>query len=321
MQLSKGRRLGCYFLKTPETYSKEEMLRAAHLYYRQNISQKGVAVLMKVSQAKIARMLAVARQRGLVNITVAGYDPHDHDLEQSLLSKFPLKSVAVIKTLGASAADCQRRFVAHFGAPFIASIISPGSEVVMAGGRTIAEMVQRLPEDRQRHVSVLQALGVVDIGPAHLDAILLGRTLAQRWGGSFMPIEAPAMVMNRQTRDWLLRQGNAASFWQRLGHADAAIVAVGTPTNSVFAGCYAANPADLAVLQEHGAVGEICGRFFDRAGRECDSPWRDQVISVELDQLRQCPQVIALVAGRDRSIAVASAIHGGLVKSLVIDFY
>jgi deoxyribonucleoside regulator len=180
-------------------------------------------------------------------------------------------------------------------------------------------LVRRLPEDHKRRVTVVQALGVVNSPVAHVDALELGQSLARRWGGFFLNIDTPAIAPDRQTRDWLLQLSSNRAVWQRLGNADAAIIAVGTPTDSVFANTYVAGNDELSTLRQCGAVGEICGRFFDHKGRECDSHWRDQVISVELENLRKFPQVIAIVVGRDRSDAVAAAIRGGLLKSLVID--
>ncbi|MDB6136215.1 MAG: transcriptional regulator with sigma factor-related N-terminal domain [Verrucomicrobiales bacterium] len=66
-------------------------------------------------------------------------------------------------------------------------------------------------------------------------------------------------------------------------------------------------------------MGEICGRFFNAEGQECDTPWRDRVVGIELEQLRTIPQVIGIVAGSNRSRAIAAAISGGLLKSLIID--
>lgn len=312
-------RLGRFFLKIPDAYSDEQLRKAAHLYYRDRLDQRAVADLMHVSQAKVARLLTVARQRGIVRFQVADYDPRDHRLERQIQKQYALNSVAVIKVPAGFNVEDTRRFVAHFGASFITSLIPPRSEVVVAGGRAIGELVQRLPEDHQRRVTVLQALGIVDSSLAHVDPLELGRTLARRWGGFFMTLNTPAVVSDKQTRDSLLRRSNTRSVWQRLGHAQAAIIAVGTPTNSTFANRYVVTTSDLAALMQRGAVGEICGRFFDQQGRECDSPWRDQVISIELEQLRKFPQVIALVVGRDRSAAVAAAIRGGLIKSLAID--
>ena len=79
------------------------------------------------------------------------------------------------------------------------------------------------------------------------------------------------------------------------------------------------NAGDIADLRSCGAVGEICGRFFDSQGRECTSRWRNRAISIELDYLRRIPQVIGVAAGPDRAPAVAGAMRGGLLKSLLID--
>ena len=78
-------------------------------------------------------------------------------------------------------------------------------------------------------------------------------------------------------------------------------------------------PADLTELRSLGAVGEICGRFFDAKGRECNSPWRNRTISIELDHLKKIPQVVGVAAGTERAPAVAAALRGGYLDSLLID--
>lgn len=312
-------RIGRYRVKTPEAYSREQLQVVAHLYYRERLDQRRIAGLLNLSQAKVSRMLTVAAERGIVRFYVAECEPRDAELERRITQRFRLGSVAVIRTPDGLTADSKRQFVAYFSTPIITSLISPHTDVVVAGGRTIGELVQRLPEERERGVTVLQALGVVKSKLAHVDALELGRVLAQRWGGLFLPMEMPAVMPDKWTRDFLLKGSTARSVWQRIGRVNSAIVAVGTPTDSVFANHYVVSPDDQAVLSRCGAVGEMCGRFFDRKGRECDSPWRDRVMSVELDRLKALPEVIALVVGRGRSAALAAAIRGGLLKSLVID--
>jgi deoxyribonucleoside regulator len=77
--------------------------------------------------------------------------------------------------------------------------------------------------------------------------------------------------------------------------------------------------ADFATLRSAGATGEICGRFYDRAGRECETEYRVRVISVELDALRRCQEVVGITNGPRRARAVHAALQGRLVNSLVID--
>lgn len=300
-------------------YSDEQLRLAARLYYLDGLGQNEVARFAKVSQAKVSRLLAAARERGIVRISVAEYEPRNHDLEERLRQTFGLKQIAVIKTLEGSEAEDARRAVGHFGAAFTAALLPPKAVVAIAGGRTIRELVQLLPGDKARQLAVVQAMGSIDstIGPE--DALELGRVLARRSGGSFQTLNTPAFVPDRKTRDAFLALPQIRSVREQLSRANAAIVGIGTPRNSVFAARHVFAERDIEELAACGAVGEICGRFFDKTGQECASTLRDRVLSIDLDRLRMIPQVIAVVAGGERGAAVAAAIRGGLVNSLVID--
>ena len=300
-------------------YSDEQLRLAARLYYLDGLGQTEVAKFVKVSQAKVSRLLALARERGIVRISVAEYEPRDHALEQSLCKKFGLSAVAVIKMTADTTAEDARRAVGHFGAPFVAALLPPKSVVAIAGGRTIRQLVQALPEDKERHLTVVQAMGSIDSTVGGEDALELGRLLARRSGGCFLSLNTPAFVPDRKIRDALLALPQIQSVRQRLARANVALVGVGTLTNSVFAARNVLGSRDMEELKSCGAVGEICGRFYDQNGRECDSPWRDRVLSIDLEQIRRIPQVIGVVAGGDRSAAIAAAIRGGLLKTLVID--
>ncbi len=300
-------------------YSDEQLRLAARLYYLDGLGQSEVARFARVSQAKVSRLLAAARERGIVRISVAEYEPHNLALERSLRNQLGLQSVAVIKTLEGAAPDDARRAVGHFGAPFVATLLAPKAVVAIAGGRTIRELVQLLPDDKGRHLVVVQAMGSIDstIGPE--DALELGRILARRSGGRFQALNAPAFVPDRKTRDALLALPQIRAVRELFAQANAAIVGVGTPSNSVFAARGVFSARDTEELTRCGAVGEICGRFYDKNGRECASPWRDRVLSIDLEQVRRIPQVIGVVAGADRSEAIAAAVRGGLLKAVVMD--
>ncbi len=300
-------------------YSDDQLRLAARLYYLDGLAQSEVARFVKVSQAKVSRLLAAARERGIVRISVAEYEPRNRPLEDSLRKEFGLKAVAVIKTAEGVTAEDARRTVGHFGAPFVAALLRPRSVVAIAGGRTIRELVQLLPEDKERRLTVVQAMGSIDSNIGPNDALELGRILARRSGGHFQTLTTPAFVPDRKTRDAFLALAQISAVREQLAQADAAIVGVGTLTNSVFAARGVFSPRDVEELAGCGAVGEICGRFYDRNGRECASQWRDRVLSVDLEQVRRIPLVIGVVAGGDRSAAIAAAIRGGLVKALVVD--
>lgn len=301
------------------SYSDEQLRLAARLYYLDGLGQSEVARFVKVSQAKVSRLLTEARERGIVRISVAEYEPRNEALERSLRREFGLSAVAVIKTVQGATAEDARRTVGHFGARFVAGLLPPESVVAIAGGRSIRDLVHHLSEDENRHLTVVQAMGNIDSNVGSEDALELGRVLARRSGGRFLTLNSPVFFSDRKTRDAFLALPQIRSVYRRLAEADVALVGVGTLNNSVFAARGALSPRDMDALAACGAVGEICGRFYDKNGRECDSPWRDRVVSIGLEQLRRIPQVIGIVGGGDRSAAIAAAARGNLLKALVAD--
>ncbi len=300
-------------------YSDDVLRMAASLYYVDGLGQTEVANLVRVSQTKISRLLAVALDRGIVRISVDQYDPRLKVLEERLCAKFALQSAAVIKTARNATREAARQTVGHFGAPYVASLFPQAGVIALGGGRSVADVIHRFRRSDGRRLTVVQAMGSIDSNISPVDALELGRTLVGLWGGEFLTLSTPAFVPDKKTRDVFLGSHQIQSVWQRLRKADAALVGVGPLEQSVYSERGVLTVADVTQLRACGAVGEICGRFFDAKGRECTSPWRNRAISIELDHLRKIPQVIGVAAGPDRAPAVAAALRGGLLKSLLID--
>lgn len=300
-------------------YSDDILRMAASLYYVDGLGQVEVASLVRVSQTKISRLLAVALERGIVRITVQHYQPRVEALERQICAKFGLPSAAVIKTARHATHESARQTVGHFGAPYVATLLPSPGVLALGGGRSVAEVVRRFRRGDGRRLTVVQAMGSIDSTISPVDALELGRMVVSLWGGEFLTLSTPAFAPDRRTRDTFLASAQIRSVWQKLRRADAALVGVGPLDQSVYIERGVLGPADVAQLRGCGAVGEICGRFFDARGRECASPWRTRAVSIELDQLRRIPQVIGVAAGAERAPAVAAALRGGLLKALLID--
>jgi DNA-binding transcriptional regulator LsrR (DeoR family) len=254
-----------------------------------------------------------------VRITVADYEPRRRELEDQLRARLGLKEAVVIKAGGGSEPADLRRAVGHFGAAAVDALIAPRDTVALAGGRTIHELVHHLPQTKTKSLTVVQAMGSVDSTVNAFDAQEVGRVVAQRLGGIFLALNAPAFIPEKRTRDALLELEQVRSVHENLGRAKVALVGLGTLHNSVFVERGVLKEAMLRELERAGAVGEVCGRFIDAHGDECKTAWSDRVMSVPVAQLRKIPQVIGIVSGNDRSAAILAAVRGGLIKSLVID--
>ncbi len=298
----------------------EDLLRLiARLYYVDRLGQDNIAQFVKISQAKVSRLLVLARERGIVSISVQDYDPRRLDLEKKLLKTLCLADTAVIKTAPGTTVEEARRAVGYFGASFVNQLVQADGTVAIAGGRTMCEVVRMLPRGDKENLVIVQAMGNISATVGPLDALELARAMAQHWKGRFMTIPTPAFVPDKKTRDAFLALPQIDTVWQRFEQVNIAMVGIGTLENSIFSEHGMLTPGDVKQLRACGVVGEIFGRFFDHHGRECATSWKDRVMSMELSRLRLVPQVIGIVAGADRAAALLAAIRGGLLKSLVID--
>jgi deoxyribonucleoside regulator len=299
--------------------SRELMTSVARMYYLDGRGQHEIADIVGASRSTVSRLLASARERGIVRISVDEYDPRDRELERQLAHRFDLRHSVVIKTMG-RAAENVRRTIGYFAASSVSQLITSDVTVGVAGGRTLGELISFIaPVERVRNATVVQLMGNIGPNASGIDALELSRVLAQQFDGTFYTLNAPAFVQDRETRDLFLAHEHIQAIWRLFESLQLALVGIGSLDDSAFVERGVFDTGALTRLRGQGAVGEICGRFFDRAGRECRTEYRDRVISIDLDVLRRRPEVVGVTNGASRAEATSAAVRGKLVTSLVID--
>ena len=293
----------------------------ARLYYIDGLDQSAIAGIVGLSRSQISRMLAHAREMGIVRISVDPYEVRVPGLEAALVSRYHVHRAVVIRALP-GAGDVQvRRTLGFFAGPVVSEWIRPGSVVGLAGGRTVAEVVANMkpPARSAGGIRAVQLMGNIGPSVTNIDAAELSRTLARAFGGVYCALSAPAFAPDSVTRDAFMAHAHMRSIWQLFATMDQAMVGIGSLEESAFIERGILAEADLRQFRAAGAVGEICGRFYDRDGLECAVDHSRRVISITLDELRQAADVVGVTAGGRRVEAVQAALNSRLVKSLVTD--
>ena len=296
--------------------SNEQLHLAARLYYVDGWDQAKVAELVRVSQAKVSRLLALARKRGIVRITVADYDARQRPLESELINRLGLKTAIVIKSMEDLPAAKIRELTAHFAAPLIESLIPPGSVIAISGGLSLQAIIHQLPITSHAP-TVVQAVGQMGAHINLWDAQELGRSIAEKWHGKFLLLNAPVYLPNKTACDTMLKLDQIQVIKKTMQEAAVALIEIRATKDSLFADSL--GKAERDQLDRTHAIGEICGRYFDDQGRECDTPLKTQSLSIEFEALRHIPQTIGVVTGQEDAQATLAAIKGSLIKSLITD--
>ena len=293
---------------------------AARLYYQEGFSQSEVARVLSVSQAKVSRLLKEARAKGIVRIYVEDFHPYETELQEELQKTFRLEKAVVVRVPAPSTAEAARRSMGFLSAPRVMELLQEVRTLGITSGRSLLETIRFLPAQGWRpELQVVQLMGNVGAVALESDALELGRMIARKAGGTFFSLNTPAFLPDGEARNALFRHEQVKAVRALFKTLDAALVGVGTLEDSLFIAQEAMRPSQIEELLAKGAVGEICGRFYGPDGKECPTPFRDQVISIRLEELARIPLVIGITSGADRAPAVAAALRGGLLKALVID--
>ena len=301
------------------SYSDELLILISRCYYIDSLPQAQIAKLVNVSQSSMSRMLSLARKRGLVRVSVPEYEPRCSQTERELRDRFGIDAVVIRTAPGLKGADL-RTALGFFAARVAMRWIDANAIVAVAGGRAMQALIEHMqPEAPEPGVSIVQAMGNIDSCPGAYDAVELGRLLAKRWQARFYTLNAPGILPDKETCRQFLQLEQISDVTEQLRSATTTFVGIGTLDNSVFLERKVLKPQELEVLRAAGAVGEMLGRFFDINGNECDTEFRDRVVSLPLADLRDLSRVVAVVSGTDRAVAVRSAMRAGLINTLVMD--
>ncbi len=295
------------------------MAMIVKLYYIDHKGQVEIAKMLNISQAKVSRLLAEARQCGMVQVQVGHYEPRNKDLEQEITKALGIRDVTVIRSWNKQSQEVHYKNIGYFAAPFVAQMIKPESTICISAGRHIAHLVSEFPQEEIRGTSVIQTMGSVGHSLNYYDAAELGRKLSSRIRGSFYQLQAPAIATSPTERDLFMKHPLIESVLKRMNKVDVAIVGIGTPKDSVFIEKKVIKGEDVKTLEAQQVIGEICGRFYDINGTAKNTKYSECVIGITLEQLRKIPQVVGITSGAHRAAAIRGAIAGNIIKALVTD--
>lgn len=304
------------------TRSIDTLVKAARLYYEDGLSQGEVARVLGLSGATVSRVLASAREQGIVEVRIN--DPRSPvrrvpDLEQGLVEAFGLTEARV----GAPTASADGlQSVGRLAADLFGERLSQMRKVGLSWGSTLEAFVAEVPE---RVVPLLKVLPLAGGNPG-LDMAGAGGTLVQalarRCGVQPSRFLAPAVVESPRTKQAITSESSIRTALDLASDVDHAFVGVGTlgvRSSVTIVEDMKLSQTELATFLAQKPAGDISGRFFDDDGVEVGPPTSERVIGVSLDDLRRVPCVVGLAAGQEKARGFRAALRTGVLDIVVLD--
>ena len=295
----------------------DQASRAAWLYHAGGLTQAEVAAVLGVTGAKVHRLLARATDAGIVRVLVEGPIGGCMEAERLLSRRYGLAACRVVPGLP-EAGPLPLRALGKAGAAFLRQALDgvPGMVVGLGHGRSLAACLRHLPRIEAPGLRLVSLLGGQPrLRPASAYEVmhrLVERTGAEAW---LMPV--PFFAGSADDRDVLLRQAGVRDALALARNASLCLVGVGEVGGDAFLRqSGAVSAADEAVLHQFGAVAEMLGHYFDKAGRLLATPLQARVLAAPLPLLRG---VTAIAGGPAKDLAILAALRSGVLHGLITD--
>ncbi len=310
----------------------ELRIRAAWLYYVANLNQEETARRLGLTRARVNRLLAEARDQGLVSITIEHRLQRMLSVETAICDRFGLDFCLATPPLGLPdgvvdqpevievAGTIARRAVGVAAANFLkARLAADDSAIVGVGwGRTVEQMTLHLAGVRAPRARFVSLMGSLTQNSAS-NPFEVVHALAARTGGEghFLPV--PFIVDSVADREVLVSQRSVAEGLRLAEAAAFYMISVGElKSTALLRRAQMLTQAEIDSLRAAGAVGDAIGIFFGDDGRPVDHDLNRRTLAVSIDTLRRHP-IVVLAAGIEKLQAISALLRSGLVNGVIID--
>jgi lsr operon transcriptional repressor len=288
----------------------DSVLRAAWLYYREDLTQDAIATTLQVSRATVGRLLDRARREGIVRMEIDPGLLGAVGVAGALSQAFDGIEVLVVPSDGLDHDQgVTNERLARVAAQLLVSRLSGDDTLAIGWGDTVARTMTQLPTECRVH-DIVTMTGGVDT--------YLG-SLTSRFGSRLAMVPAPFLTSTADLAEAVAAESDIHRILSWAVDAQWKLVGIGAlhPNASIIRFGYQ-TARDLECIREQGAVGDMIGQFYRADGTTVDLDIHRRRIGVDLADVAEAPGVVVAVAGGvEKRDAIAGALRMGIINILV----
>ncbi len=292
--------------------------RAAWLYFAAGLTQSEVAERLNIQSTKAHRLIARASREGMIRVFVEGPVAECVALENALAERYGLSFCRVAPDLGEG--ELPLKALALEGASFLRQILERGEHKIIGvgHGRTLAAVVEQLPQTPARDVQFVSLLGGLTRKFAANPFDVIHR-LAERTGAEAYLLPVPVFANSVADRAVLMKQYGIADVFALARRASLLVVGIGQIHSDGFlVSSGMIKPDEVVELKRAGACADLLGHFFNAKGEMLDIDLSARATSMEAADLRK-HRIVAIAGGLAKVTALLAVLRSGFLHGLIID--
>jgi DNA-binding transcriptional regulator LsrR (DeoR family) len=301
----------------PRSAGPAELILSASIarrFFLGGRSKIEIAEEFGLSRFKVARLLDLARDSGLVRIEIRHEGLINVDLSARLQDGFGLQHAVVVNTPDDDPADLRRQ-LGRAAAELLGEVLTSQDVLGLAWARSVSAMASALPQ--LPGVPVVQLTGALPLQNGDHTSIDVVRDMARAAGGPAYVFYAPFTVSDSATARALRRQPEVVRAFAQLPRVTKLVTGVGlwAPGQSTLYD--AASERDRRCLRRQGVCADLSGVFLSAEGEPVRPDLSERVIGIDAEQMRAIPEVIGIAYGMGKLVAARAALRSGLLGGIV----
>ena len=291
---------------------QKKLAYVARRYYLEDQRQSDIAKELGVSRPMVSRMLAEARELGVVEITVHDAGTRTATLLERLRLSTSVRGGVLVED-GADE-DATNQLLSQGAVELLRQL---GTRRLGVGwGYLIGQLVtwlEKHPQPDSPVTDICPLVGNANIPARNYQSNENVRLMAQQLGAAPHFLYLPALPEGLEEKQLLCSTEVYRQIHQQWEQLDTALVNIGNyPSSPDFASLVRYG----SLLQQYRACGRMLVYYFNEQGTVIQSD-QDFAIQVPLDTLRQCPRIIGVCSANTGAKALLGALRSGVFTHLV----
>lgn len=299
-----------------------DALRAAQMYYLQDMTMDAIARELQTSRSTVSRLLSTARDTGVVQIQITS--PHERapQLEQQIRRLFGVDAHVVPVTETGHEAEVLER-VAIQAARTIGPLLGSNAIIGVAWGSTISAVSRHLSRKITHDSTVVQLNGAGNTqttGITYASEIL--RRFGKAYGARVEQFPVPAFFDRASTKTAMWGERSVQRVLDLQSRMTTAIFGVGSIGSEIPSHVYSGGYLDQAALRTLAAdevAGDAATVFFRADGSDDGIEMNQRSSGPDFDVLRTARRRICVVSGESKINGLRGALAAGLATDLILD--
>lgn len=297
-------------------------LRAAQMYYLQDMTMDAIARELATSRSSVSRLLSHARDTGLVEVRINTPQGQELRLEEAIRARYGIAAHVVPTPQGLSDVERFER-VAMSAARQLPLHFDSNMTLGIAWGSTLDAISRHLPKKETHNSTVVQLNGAGNTFTTGVDyASEILQRFGQAFGAGIQQFPVPAFFDDARTKEAMWRERSTRRVLDVQSRADAVLFGLGSPLaeipSRVYIGGYL-DRDDYRSLREQRVVGDVATVFYRQDGSWQDIELNRRATGPSFAVLARISRRICVVSGVQKLPSLRGAIAAKLITDLVLD--